>query len=85
LPDIDVAGQFSLLYIIRCDNALFLLAATARLSGVLHPSSRKIVHGQAIGQVLEWLDDAPFGWDMYVDLPANCVVLLSHHARRGGI
>lgn len=24
-------------------------------------------------EVLEWLDDAPFEWDMYVDLPANCI------------
>jgi hypothetical protein len=24
-------------------------------------------------EVLEWLEDAPFEWDMYVDLPANCI------------
>jgi hypothetical protein len=24
-------------------------------------------------EVLEWLDDASFEWDMYVDLPADCV------------
>jgi hypothetical protein len=24
-------------------------------------------------EVLEWLDEAPFEWDMYVDLPANCI------------
>lgn len=24
-------------------------------------------------EVLEWLDDAPFEWDMHVDLPANCI------------
>ena len=24
-------------------------------------------------EVLDWLDDAPFEWDMYVDLPANCI------------
>jgi hypothetical protein len=24
-------------------------------------------------EVLEWLDDAAFEWNMYVDLPANCV------------
>ena len=25
-------------------------------------------------EVLEWLDDASFEWDMYVDLPANCIL-----------
>jgi hypothetical protein len=24
-------------------------------------------------EVLEWLDGASFEWDMYVDLPANCI------------
>ncbi len=24
-------------------------------------------------EVLEWLDEAPFEWDMYVDLPENCI------------
>jgi hypothetical protein len=24
-------------------------------------------------EVLEWLDDAPFEWDMYVDLPENSI------------
>jgi hypothetical protein len=24
-------------------------------------------------EVLEWLEDASFEWDMYVDLPANCI------------
>jgi hypothetical protein len=24
-------------------------------------------------EVLEWLDDTSFEWDMYVDLPANCI------------
>ena len=24
-------------------------------------------------EVLEWLDDVPFEWDMYVDLPANSI------------
>jgi hypothetical protein len=24
-------------------------------------------------EVLEWLENAPFEWDMYVDLPANCI------------
>ena len=28
---------------------------------------------EAAMEVLEWLDDAPFEWDMYVDLPANCI------------
>ena len=28
---------------------------------------------EAAIEVLEWLDDAPFEWDMYVDLPANCI------------
>ncbi len=28
---------------------------------------------QAAMEILEWLDDAPFEWDMYVDLPANCI------------
>ena len=28
---------------------------------------------EAAMEVLEWLDEAPFEWDMYVDLPANCI------------
>ena len=28
---------------------------------------------EAAMEVLEWLDDAPFEWDMYVDLPANTI------------
>jgi hypothetical protein len=24
-------------------------------------------------EVVEWLDEAPFEWDMYVDLPENCI------------
>jgi hypothetical protein len=24
-------------------------------------------------EVLEWVDGAAFEWDMYVDLPANCI------------
>jgi hypothetical protein len=28
---------------------------------------------EAAMDVLEWLDDASFKWDMYVDLPANCI------------
>ena len=28
---------------------------------------------EAAMQILEWLDDASFEWDMYVDLPANCI------------
>ena len=28
---------------------------------------------EAAIEVLEWLDDASFEWDMYVDLPANCI------------
>ena len=27
----------------------------------------------AVMEVLEWLDEAPFEWDMYVDLPENCI------------
>ena len=33
-------------------------------------------------EVLEWLDDASFEWDMYVDLPENCIPLLLSHRRR---
>jgi hypothetical protein len=29
--------------------------------------------GEAAMEVLEWLDEAPFEWDMYVDLPANSI------------
>ena len=29
---------------------------------------------EAAMEVIEWLDDAPFEWDMYVDLPANCIL-----------
>jgi hypothetical protein len=28
---------------------------------------------EAAMEVLEWLDDTPFEWDMYVDLPANSI------------
>ncbi len=28
---------------------------------------------EAAMDVLEWLDDSPFEWDMYVDLPANSI------------
>ena len=28
---------------------------------------------EAAMEVLGWLDDASFEWDMYVDLPANCI------------
>ena len=28
---------------------------------------------EAAMEVLEWLNDAPFEGDMYVDLPANCI------------
>jgi hypothetical protein len=28
---------------------------------------------EAAMEVVEWLDDTPFEWDMYVDLPANCI------------
>jgi hypothetical protein len=28
---------------------------------------------EAAMEVLEWLDDGSFEWDMYVDLPANCI------------
>ncbi|HXL66760.1 MAG TPA: hypothetical protein VN938_17060 [Xanthobacteraceae bacterium] len=28
---------------------------------------------EAAMEVLEWLDEAPFEWDMYVDLPENCI------------
>ncbi len=28
---------------------------------------------EAAMEVLEWLDDASFEWDMYVDLPENCI------------
>jgi hypothetical protein len=28
---------------------------------------------EAAMEVLAWLEDAPFEWDMYVDLPANCI------------
>jgi hypothetical protein len=28
---------------------------------------------EAAMEVLEWLDDVPFEWDMYVDLPANSI------------
>ena len=28
---------------------------------------------EAAMEVLEWLDGAPFEWDMYVDLPANSI------------
>ena len=28
---------------------------------------------EAAMEVLEWLDDAPFEWDMYLDLPENCI------------
>jgi hypothetical protein len=28
---------------------------------------------EAAMEVLEWLDDAPFEWDMYVDLPENSI------------
>lgn len=29
--------------------------------------------GEAATEVLDWLDDCGFEWDMYVDLPANAV------------
>ena len=28
---------------------------------------------EAAMEVLEWLDDSPFEWDMYVDLSENCI------------
>ena len=28
---------------------------------------------EAAMEVLEWLDEVPFEWDMYVDLPANSI------------
>ncbi len=28
---------------------------------------------EAAMEVLEWLEDASFEWDMYVDLPENCI------------
>jgi hypothetical protein len=28
---------------------------------------------QAAMEVLDWLEGSSFEWDMYVDLPANCV------------
>ena len=36
-------------------------------------------------EVLDWLEGCSFEWDMYVDLPANCVrYCFSHRHRRVG-
>lgn len=37
------------------------------------PFQVALAFDEAAMEVLEWLDDASFKWDMYVDLPANCI------------
>ena len=37
------------------------------------PFQVQLSFDEAATEVLEWLDDASFEWDMYVDLPANCI------------
>ena len=37
------------------------------------PFQMALSFDEAAMEVLEWLDDAPFEWDMYVDLPADCI------------
>jgi hypothetical protein len=48
------------------------------MSVVLHidrhfPFQVPLPFDEAAMEVLEWLDEAPLEWDMYVDLPANCI------------
>jgi hypothetical protein len=37
------------------------------------PFQVALAFDEAAMEVLEWLDDAPFEWDMYVDLPENSI------------
>jgi hypothetical protein len=37
------------------------------------PFQVELSFDEAAMEVLDWLEDCPFEWDMYVDLPANGV------------
>jgi hypothetical protein len=37
------------------------------------PFQVSVPFDEAAMEILEWLDNASFEWDMYIDLPANCI------------
>ena len=48
------------------------------MSGILEinrdfPYQVSLPFDEAAMEVLEWLESSAFEWDMYVDLPENCV------------